>query len=75
MEGLLSTGHPQALAGILGDGGLWALPAAVAVGGLLALAVRGTRALVSHIARLGRQRPRIAVGRAPKGAVGPAVVA
>jgi hypothetical protein len=75
LEGLLATGHPQGLTGILGDGGLWALPAAVAVGGLLALAIRGTRTLVSRIARLGSQRPRIASARVPKVVVRPAVVA
>jgi len=75
LEGLLASGHPQGLAGILGDGGLWALPASIAVGGLLALLVRGGRALVARVARLGRRRPRVAAARAPKGAVGPARVA
>jgi hypothetical protein len=56
LEGLFATGHPQGLAGILGDGGLWALPAAIAVGGLLALLVRGGRALVERVARLRRER-------------------
>lgn len=75
LEGLLAGGHPQGLAGILGDGGLWALPASIAVGGLLALLVRGGRALVARVARLGRRRPRVAAARAPKGAVRPARVA
>jgi hypothetical protein len=75
LEGLLAGSHPQGLAGILGDGGLWALPAAIAVGGLLALLVRGGRALVARVARLGRRRPRVAAARAPKDAVRPARVA
>jgi hypothetical protein len=74
LEGLLAGGHPQGLTGILGDGGLWALPAAIVVGGLLALVVRGGRALVARVARLGRRRPWIAVARAPKGVVRPARV-
>jgi hypothetical protein len=75
LESLLADGHPQGLAGILGDGGLWALPASIAVGGLLALLVRGGRALVASVARLGRRRPRVAAARAPKGALRPARVA
>jgi hypothetical protein len=75
LEGLLADGHPQGLAGILGEGGLWALPASLTVGGLLALLVRGGRALVARVARLGRRRPRVAAARAPKGAVRPARVA
>jgi hypothetical protein len=75
LEGLLATGHPQGLTGILGDGGLWALPASVAVGGLLALAVRGGRALVGHVARLRRQRPRSAGARPPKLVFRPGCVA
>jgi hypothetical protein len=72
VEGLLASGHPQGLAGVLGDGGLWALPASIAVGGLLALVVRGGHALVNHVARLRRRAPRTAIARAPKRAVRPA---
>jgi hypothetical protein len=71
LEGLFATGHPQGLAGILGDGGVWALPAAIAVGSLLALLVRGGRALVEHVARLRRERRPAAPARAPKRAVRP----
>jgi hypothetical protein len=74
LEGLLATGHPEGLAGILGDGGLWALPAAIAVGGLLALLVRGGRALVERVAQLRRERRPIAPARAPKNAIRPASV-
>jgi hypothetical protein len=76
LEGLLATGHPQGLAGILGDGGLWALPASIAVGGLLALVIRGGRALVASVARLRRPRPRVAaIARPPKRSVRPASLA
>jgi hypothetical protein len=66
LEGLLASGHPQGLAGILGDGGLWALPASIAVGGLLALVVRGGRALVACLARLGRRRGVVGTARSPR---------
>jgi hypothetical protein len=56
LEGLFATGHPAGLQGIFGSGGWWALPAAVVVGGLVALAVRGGRAAVEFVARL-RRRP------------------
>jgi len=75
LEGLFTTGHPQGLTGILGDGGLWALPASIAVGGLLALVVRGSCVLVARIARLGRRRPRTAGPRAPKHVARPDSVA
>jgi hypothetical protein len=75
LEALLAAGHPQGLAAILGDGGLWALPAAVVIGGLLALVVRGGRALVAHVARIGRRRSPIARERAPRLVRRPAAVA
>jgi len=58
-EGLITTGHPLGPGAILGGGGLWALPASIAVGGLLALVVRGGRALVARVARLRGRRPLI----------------
>jgi hypothetical protein len=75
LEGLLATGHPQGLAGILGDGGLWALPASIVVGGLLALVVRGGHELVARVARLRRRRPRVAVARAQELVARPVCVA
>jgi hypothetical protein len=75
LEALLAAGHPQGLAAILGDGGLWALPAAVLIGGLLALVVRGGRALEAHVARIGRRRSPIARERAPRLVRRPAAVA
>jgi hypothetical protein len=69
LEGLFATGHPAGLAGIFGHGGLWALPAALAVGAVLALLVRGGRAAIAFAARLGRARPRgrrrLALARRP----------
>ncbi|MCW2954263.1 MAG: hypothetical protein JWQ48_3433, partial [Conexibacter sp.] len=49
LEGLFATGHPSGLNGIFGDGGWWALPAALLVGGLLALALRGGAAVVAAL--------------------------
>jgi hypothetical protein len=57
LEGLLSTGHADGLAGIFGDGGWWAVPAALAVGGALTLLVRGGRAAITFVSRLGRRPP------------------
>lgn len=55
LEGLLSSGHADGLVGIFGDGGWWALPASVAVGGALTLLVRGGQAAITFVARLGRR--------------------
>jgi hypothetical protein len=57
LEGLFATGHPDGLAGIFGNGGLWAVPAALAVGAALALLVRGGQAAVTLAARLRRSLP------------------
>jgi hypothetical protein len=57
LEGLLANGHAAGFGGIFGDGGLWALPSAAAVGGVLALLVRGGRAAIGLAARLSRRRP------------------
>ncbi|HEY2601294.1 MAG TPA: hypothetical protein VGI67_07035 [Thermoleophilaceae bacterium] len=68
LEGLLSTGHPDGLAGIFGDGGLWAVPAALVVGAALALLVRGGEAAITFVARLARRPSR---GRRARLAVRP----
>jgi hypothetical protein len=65
LEGLFAAGHPQGLAGVIGNGGLWAVPAAACIGALLALVVRGGRALVAHVARLHGRRRRHVARRAP----------
>ncbi len=41
LEGALASGHAAGLAGVFGGGGWWAIPAALLVGGMLALALRG----------------------------------
>jgi hypothetical protein len=56
LEGVLAAGHPGGLAGVFGDGGWMALPLAVAIGGLLALALRGANAAAALVARLARAR-------------------
>ena len=50
LEGFFATGHPEGVVGIFGGGGLWALPAAAFIGGLLALALRGAAALIARVA-------------------------
>jgi hypothetical protein len=75
LEALLAAGHPQGLAAVLGDGGLWAVPTAIVIGGLLALVVRGGRALVGRVARMGRRRSPVARERAPRLVRRPAAVA
>lgn len=54
LEGLLATGHPGGLHGVFGDGGWWAIPAALAVAGLLALALRAAQ-IAERV--LGEARP------------------
>jgi hypothetical protein len=55
LEGLLATGHAPGLAGVFGNGGWWAVPAALVVAALLVLGLRGVRAVESFLAR---SRPR-----------------
>ena len=52
LEGLLASGHPPGLIGVFGDGGWWAIPAALFVGGLLTLALRGARVAIRFVAAL-----------------------
>jgi hypothetical protein len=71
VEGLLATGHAPGLAGVFGQGGWWAVLAALVVGLLLALALRGAEAVESLFARgkaLGRRRPHTAGIRIPPSA-------
>jgi hypothetical protein len=46
LEGLLAVGHPGGIGGVFGHGGLWAIPASVAVGGVVALCLRVARAVL-----------------------------
>jgi hypothetical protein len=53
LEGSLASGHPAGLAGIVGHGGCIALPLAMAVAALIALALRGAAAAVDEHAVAG----------------------
>jgi hypothetical protein len=66
LEGLLSDEHPGGLAGVLGHGGWLALPLSIAVGLLLALALRG-------LARADELLPRTASLRAQLPAAPPSL--
>jgi hypothetical protein len=50
LEGLLATGHPAGMAGVFGAGGWWSVPAALAVGLVLAALFHGARWLLREIA-------------------------
>jgi hypothetical protein len=51
LEGVLSTGHPEGLPGLFGNGGWVSAPLAVALGLLVALLLRGARVAVAAAAR------------------------
>ena len=51
LEGLFATGHPGGLAGIFGSGGWWSIPAALAVGLMLAAVFHGARWVLREVAR------------------------
>ncbi len=50
LEGLLATGHPGGLAGVFGYGGLWSIPAALAVALVLAAVFRSARRVLDAVA-------------------------
>ena len=55
LEGVFATGHPAGLVGIFGYGGWWSVPAALAVGLVLAALFHGCRWVLSEVAqRCGR---------------------
>jgi hypothetical protein len=64
LEGLFATGHPAGLAGIFGYGGWWSIPAALAVGLVLAAAFHGARRVLHAVADRCARRVAIA-GRPP----------
>jgi hypothetical protein len=51
LEALFATGHPGGIAGVFGDGGWWAVPAAMAVSLALALLLRGADRVLALVAR------------------------
>ncbi len=59
LEGLLESGHPVGLAGVLGHGGWVAVPLALLLGLVVALLLRGAAAIVGYVAgRAARRAPR-----------------
>ena len=60
LEGLFATGHPTGLAGTFGYGGWWSVPAALAVGLVIAAGFHGARWVLGEIVR---RRSRIMVVR------------
>jgi hypothetical protein len=79
LEGLFATGHPGGLDGIFGYGGWWSVPAALAVGLVLAAVFYGARWVLREVAQR-RRRPagaaprRPLVARAPRESVLPRLV-
>ena len=53
LEGLFATGHPAGLAGIFAYGGWWSIPAAIAVGLVLAALFHGARCVLDEVAKRG----------------------
>ena len=58
LEGMFASGHPAALTGIFGYGGWWAMPAALAIGLVLAAVLHGARHVVEQIAGRAAAQPR-----------------
>jgi hypothetical protein len=57
LEGVLSTGHPEGLRGVFGEGGWLAAPLAMALGAVVALALRGAGAAIRWAAARARTVP------------------
>lgn len=57
-EGMLASGHPGGLAGVFGEGGLWALPLSLLLGAVVALALRVGSAAIEWVAAYRAARPR-----------------
>jgi hypothetical protein len=67
LEGVLATGHPAGLVGVFGYGGWWSVPAALAVGLVLAAAFHGARwALLEVASRRSTPRTRRGPTEAPR---------
>lgn len=72
-EGMLVSGHPGGLHGVLGEGGLWALPLSAALGAMVALALRVADAAKRWVATHGEKGDAVPVA-APRHARRPAPV-
>ena len=79
LEGAFAAGHPSGLDAVAAHGGLVAYPLAFALGGVVALLLRGANAAIAVAARLGRRlgrerrraapaRPRFRTDLKPRGA-------
>lgn len=66
LEGMLTAGHPPGVEGVLGHGGWLMLPLSVAIGGLLALLLRGAQAVLAYVRRVRAARPPAALASAPR---------
>jgi hypothetical protein len=60
LEGLFLTGHPAGVNGVFGFGGWWSIPAAVAVGLVLAAAFHGARRVLHAVAERSARTPAVA---------------
>jgi hypothetical protein len=69
-EGALVSGHPAGVAGVFGHGGLWVLPLALLLGGVVALALRIGSAAIAWVA--GRAATASALPVRPRPAARPA---
>jgi hypothetical protein len=72
LEGLFATGHPSGMAGIFGFGGAWSIPAALAVGLVLAAVFHGARWVLREVAQRRADAPLFA--HAVASAAAPCVV-
>jgi hypothetical protein len=59
LEGLFATGHPAGLPGIFGYGGWWCIPAAAAVGLVLATIFHGARWVLEEIVQRALAAPAV----------------
>jgi hypothetical protein len=65
-EGMIFAGHPGGLHGVFGDGGLWAVPLSLALGAIVALALRVADAAQRWVASLAAAEPAPPAGRPPR---------
>jgi hypothetical protein len=73
LEGFLVAGHPPGVEGVLGHGGWLALPLSLAIGGVVALLLRGAQAVLAYVRRVAALR-RAPQAPAPGARVRPAAV-